>query len=120
MLLALLILQLLMYLGTLFLCIYALKQWQKCLIHWKRSDSECLRLEDRVEELERYAEEYNDFGYGEDEDYGPDLIPDDLLASEEIPWYGIVGSNCLAPSLKDINSNDRPTSDPCDSLHDLA
>jgi len=75
-----LFLLILMYLGTLFLCIYTLKQWRECLIQWTESMAECRELKDRVDEMEQ---RYCDWDYEDDieENFGPNLVPEDLLES---------------------------------------
>ena len=95
-----------MYLGTLFLCIYALKQWQKYLVLWITVDAECQGLKDRVNELEDRYDDFENEGpsiydlvKGEEAPY---LIPFDLLDERaEVPWEEIRGCREAAPNLVD-------------------
>jgi len=80
-----LILMAVMYLGTLFLCIYALKQWRECLVQWTESMAECHKLEDQLDKLEGQYHDWRDWLTVDDrdempwdDDDTPILIPYDL------------------------------------------
>ena len=78
---------------------YAFYQWQKYFQKWLTAEEKCRmlakqndklfnRIDERVAELEAtvsaaYEEREDDCatGWHEEKDYGPDLIPEDLVAS---------------------------------------